>query len=368
MNLFHFSPHARRIIGKIFPFGIICFIFGVIWCLVERSLLAHLDHYPATGLPYDFTTALFTTGLGSLFFGWMFGAIEILLLNKLFVRWPFGGKILIKTIIYIILLTIFLVSLGLVFQSLTKQVSPFDPEVIQTTKMFMMTFSFWSVIAYMGSIIAVMIFYSDVSDKFGQGILTNFLIGKYHEPREEQRIFMFLDIKSSTTIAEKLGHIQYYKLLNDYFADMTDAIIQSSGEIYQYVGDEIVVSWKLKNGLQDNNYLRCFFNIKELFINATQRYTSEYGLVPGFKAGFHWGKVTTGEIGVIKREIVFTGDVLNTAARIQSLCNAYEVDILISDDLTRMIKTDGEYILTEIGVCELRGKNEKVKLYTIEKF
>ncbi len=90
-------------------------------------------------------------------------------------------------------------------------------------------------------------------------------------------------------------------------------------------------------------------------------------MVPGFKAGFHNGKVTTGEIGVVKKEIIFTGDVLNTTARIQSACNAYDVDILVSDDLIANLKTKDEYVLTDIGECELRGKDEKVKLQTVRK-
>ena len=73
---------------------------------------------------------------------------------------------------------------------------------------------------------------------------------------------MFLDMKSSTTIAESLGHVKYFEMLKEYYSDLSDPIIKYSGEIYQYVGDEIVVSWKLKNGLQNNNCIQCFFAMK----------------------------------------------------------------------------------------------------------
>jgi len=222
-----------------------------------------------------------------------------------------------------------------------------------------------TIIVYMGVTIGVMLFFSEVSDNLGQGVLKNFLIGRYHQSREEERIFMFLDMKSSTKIAEKLGHIQYYQLLNEYYADITEAIIQTSGQIYQYVGDEVVVSWKLKEGLQNNNCLRCFFAIKDIFSNRSEEYIEKYGLVPGFKAGFHYGKVTTGEIGVVKKEIIFTGDVLNTTARIQSICNTYDVEILISNDLLSHLKAEDKYNSIEIGECELRGRDARVKLFTI---
>ncbi len=145
-------------------------------------------------------------------------------------------------------------------------------------------------------------------------------------------------MKSSTTIAENLGHVKYFEMLRAYYSDLSDPIIKYTGEIYQYVGDELVVSWKLKNGLQDNNCIECFFAMKAAIRKQTEKYNEKFGLLPEFKAGFHVGKVTTGEIGVIKKEIIFTGDVLNTAARIQGLCNLFEVDILISADLKKMLK------------------------------
>lgn len=365
MRPFHLSPKQKRNISKIIPFGIICFGFGIVWAIIERSLLGNLDRYPATGLPYDFGLALFTTSISSLIFGFLVGTVEILFLNRLFARRTFGIKILIKTIIYIAALTTFLICLTFIFNFLTMKASPFDPVLLEKLVQFILSFSFWGVIVYMGLTISVMLFFSEVSDNLGQGVLKNFLIGKYHQSREEERIFMFLDMKSSTTIAEKLGHVRYYQLLNDYYADITEAIIQTAGQIYQYVGDEVVVSWELNVGLKDNNCLRCFFTIKDIFRNRSEEYIEEYGLVPGFKAGIHYGKVTTGEIGVVKKEIIFTGDVLNTTARIQSMCNVHGVDILISYDLFSRLNTGNEYSLNEIGECELRGRNAKVKLFTI---
>jgi len=59
---------------------------------------------------------------------------------------------------------------------------------------------------------------------------------------------MFIDLNDSTTIAEKIGDIEYNKFLNNFFYDITDSIIENYGRIYRYVGDEVVVSWKLKKG------------------------------------------------------------------------------------------------------------------------
>jgi adenylate cyclase len=154
-------------------------------------------------------------------------------------------------------------------------------------------------------------------------------------------------------------------MLKEYFSDLSNSIITFSGEIYQYVGDEIVVSWTLKNGLQNNNCIHCFFAMKTEIKNHTAKYNEKFGLLPEFKAGFHVGKVTTGEIGVIKKDIIFTGDVLNTTARIQGLCNEYEVDILVSSQLMKKLSLNSG-LMKSLGESGLRGREEKIELFTIQ--
>jgi len=131
MIRFHLSPALKRNINKIIPFGIIFFIFGVIWSLIVRSLLGDLDHYPADPrLKYDFINSILTVSFGSLIWGWIFGSIEVLFINKLFVNRSFGFKILIKTIIYVIILCIILISFGFIIISTTRKIPLFDPIVL----------------------------------------------------------------------------------------------------------------------------------------------------------------------------------------------------------------------------------------------
>ena len=209
-------------------------------------------------------------------------------------------------------------------------------------------------------------FILQVSDKFGPGILWKFITGKYYHPREEERIFMFLDLKSSTTIAEKTGSNKFFRLLKEIFNDVTEPIINSRGEIYQYVGDEIVITWPAKAGLLENNCLLCFYRIKEALEKRTDHYLEEYGVVPFFKAGMHIGEATVGEIGIIKKDIVFSGDVLNTTARIQGECNKNNVDIILSSALLQRMLMNGEYKQIPLGEIQLRGKEERLSLISIE--
>jgi len=95
-------------------------------------------------------------------------------------------------------------------------------------------------------------FLIQINTKFTPGVLILLLMGRYDNPKEEERIFIFLDLKSSTTHAEKLGHVKYSKLIRDCFLHINYISVKYRAEIYQYVVDEIVLSWPtnhLKNPL-----------------------------------------------------------------------------------------------------------------------
>jgi len=216
-----------------------------------------------------------------------------------------------------------------------------------------------------GGIVLSTLFLLQVNDKFGPGIMLKFLAGNYHQPKKEERIFMFMDMRSSTSIAERIGIEKYFNLLNDLFSDITDTILNNEGEIYQYVGDEIVISWPMKKGIRNANCLRCFTQIQEKLTELGPSYEKKYKLMPEFKAGLHYGLVMAGEIGVIKKDIIYSGDVLNTTARIQEQCNQYSVDILISKETFDLLSDTDEYKLIPLGSIELRGKERKIDLNTI---
>ena len=361
------SPKIKRNISRIIPFGVFWVIFGLIFSIIEKGVLGDLDYYPSTKNPYNFSGMIFINAASTLVAGLFLGTIEILYFSKLFTQTCFSKKIVYKTTIYLVIIFIFLLVFTLISNSVKFQTNLFDKDVWFSLWAFLSNFAFWSVVLYISAIIPLSLFYAEVSDNLGQGVLINFFTGKYHTPTEEERIFMFLDMKSSTTIAEKLGHVSYFELLREYYSDLSDSIIEYSGEIYQYIGDEIVVSWKLKPGLHNNNCVQCFYAIRDSLNKQAEKYNKKFGLLPTFKAGFHFGKVTTGEIGVIKKAIIFTGDVLNTTARIQGLCNYYKADLLISHDLMEKLNLGSKFQIKSLGEKDLRGRDKKVELFTVLK-
>ncbi len=223
---------------------------------------------------------------------------------------------------------------------------------------FVRLFPFW-LLVLIGTLITLFI-----NDKYGPGVFMKFLSGRYFEPKVEDRIFMFLDLKGSTQIAEEIGEEKYFRFLQHVFKEITPVLLATKAEVYQYVGDEVVLSWSIKNGTRNNNCIRCFQNISKLLNESAPVYQRKYGAVPIFKAGLHVGRATVGEIGVLKRDIVYSGDVLNTTARIQSRCNEFGVSILLSENLIKILPDDNLSVKS-MGIVELRGKSEALALYTL---
>lgn len=359
------GPSTRWFILKILPYPIISFLGSVIYSIVELGLLGSSSVYPATGNAYNPVTSFFFSGLLTFILGLSLGIIEEKLFKNYFQHLSFILKLLIKTALYLLVLVSLMVVFAFIMNSINMNRPINDPMVMETVKGFFQSFTFISLLIYAGFLIDTTLFFSEIVDYLGIDVVGNYFNGKYSKPAKERRIFMFLDMKGSTTIAEKLGHEKHYQLINEYYRDMSSPIIETEGQIYQYVGDEIIISWKLDNGVDPVNCLKCFDLIQQRIDRKSQIYVDKYDVVPSFKAGMHVGEVTRGQIGKIKREMLFIGDVLNTTARIQGLCNELNANVLISGILKDMLPT-ASFDFKDKGAFELKGKQEVVILYEVQ--
>jgi len=201
--------------------------------------------------------------------------------------------------------------------------------------------------------------------KVGSGNVASWVWGMLNKPHEQERIFMFIDLRSSTTIAEKLGHKKFSHLVQDVFNDL--AIVDNyGGEIYQYLGDGAIVSWSINQGLKDNNFIKSFFAVSRLLERRKKYYNRKYSLEPKFKAGVHVGKVMVLQVGQIRRDISYNGDTMNTSARIESKCNELKQSLLISADLYQQITDKKAYRFANVGEIPLRGKHKAVEIYAVK--
>ena len=297
--------------------------------------------------------------VGSIIFG--FTAIIEDLLKEKFRNKKFFYLIIVKSIVYtlVISFSLFIVN-GLWFS-----IFPYDSFINLLINYFFSQNYLVNIITIY-PILLILISIDQINSLHRKGELWNFITGKYHNPREVNRIFCFIDLKGSTTIAEKLGNIRFANFIKDYYSDISAAIIKTDAQIYQYVGDEIVLSWSYRQGLKNNNMLQCFFLMKKLIDRKKDIYLSKYGYFPEFRAGMHGGPVIVTWIGEVKKEIVYIGDVLNTGSRIQENCKRLKKDFLISKKLLNLLKSTTEISFSFVEKIIPRGKHEPVELYSLE--
>jgi adenylate cyclase len=205
----------------------------------------------------------------------------------------------------------------------------------------------------------------DVNTLLGQNVLLNFIFGRYYAPRLESRVFLLIDMEGSTGLAERLGPLAFHRLVNRFVDDLTQPIVAARGEIHRYIGDELIATWKLKEGIADGRCVRaCFAAIDQLARRAPD-YRREFGAAITVRAGLHCGPVVTGEMGTVRKEIVFLGDTVNTAARIQELCRETGDRVLASADLIDRLELPLGIGKRSLGDLRLRGKGADLALYAL---
>ncbi len=204
-----------------------------------------------------------------------------------------------------------------------------------------------------------------INELLGPGMLGRLITGRYHRPKSEQRIFLIIDIRDSTRIAERIGDHAFLSFLDRSFFDITEPLLEQRAEIYKYVGDEIIATWLLDRGARDGRCIRACFEAAERLRLYAEAYRRVYGEVPAFRAALHAGPVVTGELGHVKREIAYLGDTLNTAARIEQACKARNLFCLISAPLLEQTGLPAGIAATPLGETELAGKQERLQLYSL---
>jgi adenylate cyclase len=203
-----------------------------------------------------------------------------------------------------------------------------------------------------------------INEKYSPGVFLDILTGRYIHPKIENRIVMFMDLKDSTPIAESLGHSLYFLFIREFIYRVSQAILEFEGTIYQYVGDEVVCSWKTSI----ENTRKCLDTVIQSRKNIQRHsghFRRKYGIVPEFRVGIHVGEVTVGEIGVIKKDLAMSGDTRNTTARIRSACNELKHHFIVSKDF---IDVSGlkDWQSASLGMVELKGKDRSIELFNLK--
>ena len=195
-----------------------------------------------------------------------------------------------------------------------------------------------------------------IANIIGPRAFLNFIIGRYHTPVEENRFVLFVDIAGSTGLAERLGGVGIHRFLDRTFRLLTLAVVDYRGEVLDYVGDEVIVTWREASGMVDCRPLQCFVAMRDELARASGQFESEFGAVPRIRGSLHFGPVIVGEIGDIKRAIVFNGDVMNTAARLEELSRNVDGGFLASRAAMQRFSSVPPFAVSDLGRLPIRGR------------
>lgn len=205
--------------------------------------------------------------------------------------------------------------------------------------------------------------YVELENRMGKWFLFDILFQRNDKAKVEERLFLFMDLNDSTSINEKMGNKKYYEFINTCYYLMSDAILQSGADIVKYVGDEVILTWKTEKSSQYFNALLFFELFKVKLKKQESVFQKKFGEIPSFKAGMHIGEVVKAEVGYLKKQKDFYGDVMNITARILGKCELYQTDFLISEEALFFLTSDIKSFKL-ISDVQLKGRFDVINIYS----
>ena len=321
--------------------------------------------YPVFGDGFDSYIA-FVNGLCiGLFGALLVSLLEIYFFDRYLNSNQFLLTLFSKTIACTLLLAVVIIFIKSFNDSLYYSVGYRDYVTGDQFKQFLFNEDFDVILIYSLVIIGLITFSSQISRKMGRGVLANFISGKYHTPKKEEIVLMFIDLKSSTHITESLGAEKYHQFINEFHKDISDPIIRFKGRVYRYVGDQIVIFWKESDSQQYLNVVGLFYDIKNALDIRSDKYLNTFGYVPEFRACCHQGELVLGEIGDVKSQIVFHGPTLYECEAIEKKCKELGEEFLISSTVHQHLGSDNKFKTIKAGNILRKGQEDHLELYRV---
>lgn len=177
---------------------------------------------------------------------------------------------------------------------------------------------------------------------------------------------LFSDIRSYTTLTEKLGSNEIVEMLNEYFSYMVDAIFKFDGVLDKFIGDAIMAVFGAPVPLPDHAFRSVCAALEMKKALATfNAHRIEAGKVPiQIGIGISTGEVLCGNIGSAKRmEYTAIGDGVNLSSRLESATKLYRALTLLSEFTYDQVK--GRVFCRELDFIRVKGKNKPVRIFEL---
>lgn len=184
---------------------------------------------------------------------------------------------------------------------------------------------------------------------------------------EEKEIsILFADIRSFTSISERLTPTQVTMLLHDYFTPVTKSILKNYGTLDKFIGDAVMCFWNapLDVDAHQAKAVATGFEMLDALVILNQMFKEKYGITIDIGIGIHSGKCRVGNMGSADLfDYTIIGDNVNLASRLEGLTKFYGVELIVSGVVTSFLP---ETVLAqELDQVRVKGKTEPVVIYTL---
>ena len=196
------------------------------------------------------------------------------------------------------------------------------------------------------------------------------------EPQELTATVLFMDIRSFTSISEKMPPRDLLNWLNNYLEAMTDCIMDHGGVVDKYIGDAIMAVFGVpfchseypeiqKDAL---NAVAACIAMHDKLHELNQQLRIDRKPLIKFGIGLHTGQLVAGTVGGSRRlNYSVIGDAVNVAARLEAMNKE-----IVSDSPFNLLVTGRTFAYVrdryegqKVGSIQLRGKKEETVVYAI---
>ncbi|NEP13147.1 MAG: CHASE2 domain-containing protein [Symploca sp. SIO2C1] len=185
---------------------------------------------------------------------------------------------------------------------------------------------------------------------------------KLGEAVQKEMSILFADIRSFTTLSERMNIEDNFKFINAYLSRMEPAIADNHGFIDKYIGDAIMA---LFSGCADDAVKAAIAMLRRLGKYNIVRQTEERSTIH-IGIGINTGSLMLGTVGGPNRmDGTVISDAVNLAARLETLTKEYGVSLLISHHTFLQLNHPVEYAFRAIDRVTVKGKSEMVSVFEI---
>lgn len=282
---------------------------------------------------------------------------EVLYVNERRGMWlrqlPFTWHLLIRTLFYLAVILIAIWMAAGLFDSSEDAGLGLNPDTLTQ-----LGFSF---VAALTANFAMML-----NRLLGQSVFRDFLTGRYHKPKIEHRVLLFVDVAGSTSLAEEIGDTAFHLYLNEVYRRLSVPVIERRGRIHKYVGDEMIVSW-IDSPRSRTAALRCGLDMLAVLDRDRGWFEQRFGTSRTIRCGLHAGPVVVGEMGDVRQEIVYLGDAMNLTARLVDLCREHQRSMLVSHAVLKDADAEEFAMVEPLGNTDIRGHRAPIAIAALSR-